>query len=73
MLEDHAIYFIEKWKIRSGVYDGQGGESIHNEFRQFKITYCLIQPASRGPESAHQESKAFKSKINFVEKRKSTL
>ena len=31
MLEDHAIDFIEKWKIRSGVYDGMMGR-VESQF-----------------------------------------
>ena len=48
MLEDHATDFVEKlefcWKTGFGMYGEQGGESIHNEFNQLKITYCWMQP-----------------------------
>ena len=78
MLEDHATDFVEKWKTGFGMYGEQGGESIHNEFNQLKITYCRMQPASRCLESMlqehyrriHPESKRLNSKINFVEKGK---
>ena len=39
MLEDHATDFVEKRKTGFGMYGEQGGESIHNEFNQFKTTY----------------------------------
>ena len=38
MLEDHATDFVEKWKTGFGMYGEQGGESIHNEFNQLKVT-----------------------------------
>ena len=81
MLEDHATDFVEKWKTGFGMYGEQGGESIHNEFNQLKITYCQMQPASRRLESMlqehyrriHPESKAVKFKNKFCRKRKTTL
>ena len=42
MLEDHATDFVEKWKTGFGMYSEQGGESIHNEFNQFKTTYYRL-------------------------------
>ena len=44
VLEDHATNFVEKWKNSSGMQDG---ESIYNEFNQFKITYCWMPSASK--------------------------
>ena len=41
---DHATNFVKKWKNRFGM---QGGDSIYNEFNQFKITYCRMQSASK--------------------------
>ena len=81
MLEDHATDFVEKWKTGFGIYGEQGGESIHNEFNQLKITYCPMQPASRRLESMlqehyrriHPESKAVKLKNKFYRKKKTTL
>ena len=51
MLEDHATDFVENRKTGFGMYSEQGGESIHNEFNQFKTTYCQMQPASKRLES----------------------
>ena len=81
MLEDHATDFVEKWKTGFGMYGEQGGESIHNEFNQFKTTYCRMQSASKRLESIlqehysriHAESKAVKLKNKFCRKRKTTL
>ena len=64
-----------------GMYGEQGGESIHNEFNQLKITYCPMPPASRRLESMlqehyrriHPESKAVKFKNKFYRKKKTTL
>ena len=76
MLEDHATDFVEKWKTGFGMYGEQGGESIHNEFNQFKTTYCQMQPASKRLDSrihpSRKQSKVqwLNSKINFVEKGK---
>ena len=76
MLEDHATDFAEKWKTGFGMYGEQGGESIHNEFNQFKTTYCQMQPASKRLDSrihpSRKQSKVqwLNSKINFVEKGK---
>ena len=55
MLEHHATDFVEKWKTGFGMYGEQGGEYIHNEINQLKITYCRMQPASRRLESMLQE------------------
>ena len=63
------------------LYGEQGGESIHNEFNQLKITYFWMQLASRRLESMlqehyrriHPESKAVKFKNRFSRKRKTTL
>ena len=73
--------FVEKRKTGFGMYGEQGGESIHNEFNQLKITYCPMQPASRRLESMllehyrriHPESKAVKFKNKFYRKKKTTL
>ena len=81
MLEDHATDFVEKWKIGFGMYGEQGGESIHNDFNQLKITYFWMQLASRRLESMlqehyrriHPESKTVKFKNKFSRKRKTTL
>ena len=78
MLEDHATDFVEKWKTGFGMYGEQGGESIHNEFNQFKTTYCRMQSASKRLESIlqehysriHAESKAVKLKNKFCRKGK---
>ena len=63
------------------MYGEQGGESIHNEFNQLKMTYRSMQSASRRLESMLQEyyrriypeSKAVKFKSKFSRKRKTTL
>ena len=81
MLEDHATDFVEKWKTGFGMYGEQGGESIHNEFNQLKITYCRMQTASRRLQSMlqehyksiHPESKAAQFKNKFSRKRKTIL
>ena len=82
MLEDHATDFVEKWKTGFGMmYFEQGGESFHNEFNQFKTTYCRMQSASERFESMlqehysriHPESRAVKLKNKFCRKRKTTL
>ena len=68
--------FVEKRKTGFGMYGEQGGESIHNEFNQFKTTYCQMQPASKRLDSrihpSRKQSKVqwLNSKINFVEKGK---
>ena len=38
MLADNITDFVEKWKTGFGMYIGQSGESIHNEFNQLKTT-----------------------------------
>ena len=81
MLEDHATDFVQKWKTEFGMYGEHGGESIHNEFNQLKITYCRIQPASRRLQSMlqehyrriHPESKAVKLRNKFCRKRTQLL
>ena len=55
MLEDHATDFVEKCKTGFGLYDEEGGESIHNEFNQIRITYCWMQFTSRRLKSMLRE------------------
>ena len=81
MLEDHATDFVEKYKTGFGIYGEEGGESIHTEFNQLRITYCWMQFTSRRLKSMlrehyrriYSESKAVKLKNNLCIKRKRTL
>ena len=34
ILEDHIIPFIKRWHFGLGLFDEQGGETIHKEFNQ---------------------------------------
>ena len=38
MLEDHVCQFIKQWGFGLGVYDEQGGESIHDELNKIQDT-----------------------------------
>ena len=81
MLEDHATDFVEKYKTGFGIYGEEGGESIHNEFNQLRITYCWMQFTSRRLKSMlrehyrriYSESKAVKFKNKLCIKRKRAL
>ena len=47
MLEDHVVTFIKKWKVGLGLYNEQGGESIHAEFNNIHRMFCRMKPNSR--------------------------
>ena len=47
MLEEHVIEFVRKWKVGLGVYNEQGGESIHAEFNSIYRMFCRMKPNSR--------------------------
>ena len=57
--------FVEKRKTGFGMYGEQGGESIHNEFNQFKTTYCQMQPASKRLDSRIHPSRK-QSKVQWL-------
>ena len=77
MLEDHATDFVEKWKTGFGMYGEQGGESIHNEFNEFKthITGCSLLQNVLAVASIQKakQSAVVKLKNKFCRKRKTTL
>ena len=81
MLDDHATDFVENWQTGFGMCGEQGGESIHNDFNQLKITNFRMRPASRHLESMlqehyrciHPESKAVKLKNKLCRPGKTTL
>ena len=43
MLEDHILPFLEKWNAGCGFYGEQGGESIHQVFKQIKHRFSAIK------------------------------
>ena len=43
MLEDHTIPFIRKWRVGLGFYGEQGGESLHQQFKQMHNRYKNIK------------------------------
>lgn len=42
MLEDHVTDFIKQWGLGLGIYNEQGGESIHAEYNILKKQFSSI-------------------------------
>ena len=47
LLESHVHQFIEKWRLGKGVYDEQGGESLHAEFNNLNRLFWHMKGCHR--------------------------
>ncbi|XP_065640359.1 uncharacterized protein LOC124815901 isoform X2 [Hydra vulgaris] len=47
LLETHVIQFIEKWRLGIGVYEEQGGESLHAEFNNLNRLFWHMKGCRR--------------------------